>query len=33
MRTCKILGGGDCHRLIMCAFVIVVEDLIEDQAC
>ena len=33
MRACKILGGGECHRLIVCACVTVAEELNEDQAC
>ena len=32
-RACKILGGVDCHRLIMWVSMTVVEDFIEDQAC
>ena len=28
-RACKILGGGECHRLIVWASVTAVEDLIE----
>ena len=33
MRACKILGGGECHRLIVCTSVTVAEKLNEDQAC
>ena len=29
--ACKILGGEECHRIIMCVFVTIVEDLSEDQ--
>ena len=33
MRACKILGGEECHRLIVCSSMIAAEDLVEDQAC
>ena len=33
MRACKIMGKGECHRLIVCASVTVAEELNEDLAC
>ena len=33
MRVCKILGGGECHGLIVCASMTITGELNEDQAC
>ena len=30
-RTCKILNGGYCHRLILVMFVTIAEELNENQ--
>ena len=29
----QYIGWGECHRLIVCAYVTAAEELNEDQAC